>query len=259
VVSEREQRLVFGEVAELYDRARPGYPDALVDDVVAVVGVPGPALEIGAGTGKATAQFAARGMTVHAIEPNEDMAALARRNCAAYPGVTVEVVGFEDWTMQAHAFALVFAAQAWHWVRADMRAVRAADALVPTGHLALFWNIARPFDEPLQSAVDDAYRRFAPELDDLGPPARAMPVREDPRVDLDASGRFDTAEIRRYPNVGTYSTAEYLDLLNTHSDHRLLPPAQRAELLEALRSALDANGGRCERRYETVLYLARTK
>jgi hypothetical protein len=31
----REQRLVFGEVAETYDRVRPGYPQALVDDVLA--------------------------------------------------------------------------------------------------------------------------------------------------------------------------------------------------------------------------------
>ena len=30
----RIQRLVFGEVAELYDRRRPSYPDALVADVV---------------------------------------------------------------------------------------------------------------------------------------------------------------------------------------------------------------------------------
>src|SRR5262245_29164072 len=34
----REQRLVFGEVAELYDSVRPAYPATLIDDVVAFVG-----------------------------------------------------------------------------------------------------------------------------------------------------------------------------------------------------------------------------
>jgi hypothetical protein len=29
----RERRLVFGEVAELYDRHRPTYPPALIDDL----------------------------------------------------------------------------------------------------------------------------------------------------------------------------------------------------------------------------------
>ena len=32
--SDRPRRLVFGEVAGLYDRARPGYPAALIDDLV---------------------------------------------------------------------------------------------------------------------------------------------------------------------------------------------------------------------------------
>jgi hypothetical protein len=30
-----ERRLVFGQVAELYERARPSYPDELVEDVLA--------------------------------------------------------------------------------------------------------------------------------------------------------------------------------------------------------------------------------
>jgi hypothetical protein len=32
----REQRLVFGEDAELYEKARAGYPESLVDDALAV-------------------------------------------------------------------------------------------------------------------------------------------------------------------------------------------------------------------------------
>lgn len=30
-----ERRLVFGEVAELYDRHRPSYPDRLIGDLIA--------------------------------------------------------------------------------------------------------------------------------------------------------------------------------------------------------------------------------
>jgi tRNA G46 methylase TrmB len=63
----RERRLVFGEVAELYD----SYPPALVDDLVAMAGLDGgqAVLEVGAGTGKATVLFAQRGIPVLAIEP----------------------------------------------------------------------------------------------------------------------------------------------------------------------------------------------
>jgi ubiquinone/menaquinone biosynthesis C-methylase UbiE len=56
--------LVFGEVAETYDRALPSYPQRLVDDVVSVasLGARGRVLEVGCGTGKATLQFASRGL-----------------------------------------------------------------------------------------------------------------------------------------------------------------------------------------------------
>jgi hypothetical protein len=52
----RPQRLLFGEGADLYDRHRPSYPAALVDDLLARAGLEhgGRAIEVGAGTGKAT-------------------------------------------------------------------------------------------------------------------------------------------------------------------------------------------------------------
>ena len=37
---EREQRLIFGEDAELYDRARPSYPVDLIDAVLGLSGDP---------------------------------------------------------------------------------------------------------------------------------------------------------------------------------------------------------------------------
>ncbi|MGW1675046.1 hypothetical protein [Streptomyces sp. NPDC002324] len=51
--------LSFGVVAEAYERFRPGYPVELFDMVMAYAGHPvRTALEIGAGTGKATRLFA---------------------------------------------------------------------------------------------------------------------------------------------------------------------------------------------------------
>src|SRR5690349_1659884 len=60
----RERRLVFGEAADLYDRHRPAYPEQLIDELVGVAGLDGrrAVLEVGAGTGKATLMFAARGI-----------------------------------------------------------------------------------------------------------------------------------------------------------------------------------------------------
>lgn len=54
--------LSFGAVAEAYERFRPVYPAELFDMVMTYAGRPvRTALEIGAGTGKATRLFAQRG------------------------------------------------------------------------------------------------------------------------------------------------------------------------------------------------------
>ena len=66
--------LSFGTVAESYERFRPDYPAELADLVLAYAGRPvRTALEIGAGTGKATRLFADRGVTLTATEPDPAM------------------------------------------------------------------------------------------------------------------------------------------------------------------------------------------
>ena len=91
---------VFGDVAYLYDRRRPGYPEAMVDTVLAAApDAPWRVVECGAGTGKATELFAARGASVVAIEPDARMAERCRRNTArrgAAGRVEVMVAHFED-------------------------------------------------------------------------------------------------------------------------------------------------------------------
>ena len=63
--------LLFGSVAERYERYRLDYPNELVDTVLRYARRPVcTALEVGAGTGKATRPFAARGIEVTALEPD---------------------------------------------------------------------------------------------------------------------------------------------------------------------------------------------
>ena len=72
---------LFDEVAELYDRVRPTYPDELFADLVAITGIHegSSVLEVGCGTGQATRSLAALGFSVTAVEPGAGMAALARQ------------------------------------------------------------------------------------------------------------------------------------------------------------------------------------
>jgi len=260
----REQRLVFGEDPELYDRSRPGYSDEVVQDVLDFGGLdPGAcrALEIGAGTGKATVAFARRGVGVLALEPDPAMAAVAARNGAPYPGVAVRVCSFEDWELEHGAFDLVFSAQAWHWVRPEVRSARAAAALVPGGCLALMWHRVRwPSDDPVRAAMDDCYRRYAPELHARGPGFPGLGpngIAERTEAELEGCGSLGGIVVHEHPWTQSMDAALYVDRLRTQSDHRLLDPAELERLLDAVRDVVMANGGSVTVPHSTLVVMAR--
>jgi hypothetical protein len=244
------QRFVFGEVAQEYERARPTYPEALYDAVFEFGALqPGDrALDVGAGTGKGTMPFVARGLDITAIEPT-DMGEVLRAK-----GVSVLTTTLEDWEIEPNAFRLVYAAQAWHWVSESVREARAADALDEDGVLALFWNGPTEFTGPLGTDIETAYREHAPTLVSLG----------NDKWNLDqygeyaeASGRFGPVTKRTFAWAQPYTADEYTELIGTHSDHRILPAAQRDALLSAVHDVIDAHGGHVEVNYTTFLYMTR--
>jgi SAM-dependent methyltransferase len=245
----REQRTVFGEVAEQYDATRPSYPDE-VFDIVMQYGMLQPgdrALEIGAGTGKATEKFLARGLQVHALEPSPGMADVLRGK-----GVDAEQTTFEEYIGRGD-FALVYAAQAWHWVSGDDRYQRVASVLRAGGVTAFFWNHGRPHPEPIKTDNDAVYARLWPENDvdhTYWPPDQTPD-------EIGASGLFTDIETHVVTWETSYTSAEWVRLLQTQSGHRMLPEAVRTELHDGIAAVIDKHGGVMPCVYDTDLYLSR--
>jgi SAM-dependent methyltransferase len=119
--------LSFGAVAAAYERFRPGYPDELVRQVLAYAARPvHRALEIGAGTGKATPAFAKSGVVVTATDPDPAMVTELRRHVP--DTVTTLRALFEDLPLTP-AYGLVFAAASLPWTERDSRWPRVAAML----------------------------------------------------------------------------------------------------------------------------------
>ena len=253
-------------MAELYDSSRPSYPAELVDDAIAYAPAPVDGglrvVEVGAGTGKATVLFAARGASIEAIEPDPEMAAVGRRNLEGFDDVTVVQTEFESWDPGAQRFELLICGQAWHWIKPEVRLAKAHEALVDRGALALFWNRPRWDQCELTGALRDAYEAVVPRFG--GMPGPMQPGEVDSIVswgaygeDLDAEHGFEVEPVRFYHWTHEYSTAEYVRLLQTHSDHILLPEAQRVALLDAVGDVIDGAGGTLVLPHRTHLWLAR--
>lgn len=250
------RRTSFDRKAEQYDAVRPSYPESLIDAALARTGAHR-LLEVGAGTGKATLLFARRGCSILAIEPSPNMAAVLRRHAAALPNITIEETTFEAWPGADGSFELAFASQAIHWIDPAVRYTKLASSLRPGGSLAILRNEHQSVDPELRAEWDLAYARWFPTEDTSQWPierARDLVVDE-----IDASGCFGPVHVELVPWTASYTSREYRDLLDTYSNHAVLPDAQRLPLYEAITAAIDRRGGRLELPYSSMLCLAQRR
>ena len=245
--SDRRRAGAFGDDAETYDRVRPQYPPALIDALV--VGQPRTVLDVGCGTGIAARLLEARGCDVLGLEPDPRMAAVARRS-----GVRVDAGTIEEWDPGDRVFDLLTAGQAWHWVDPHRGPRRAAAVLRPGGRIGLFWNQAEPHGA-VRAALAAAYARHAPEL---GRQSVLLGQRDRSLYDaiaesLRRTGQFDAVSIEMFGHDADYTSAQWIELATTHSDHSTLPAAQRRALLADVRRSVDRAGGRVPVHYEATL------
>jgi SAM-dependent methyltransferase len=147
--ADRRRAEAFGLAADDYDRYRPRYPRSLIDGLVESGHLR--ALDVGAGTGIASAQLIEAGAEVLAVEPDSRMAQVATEN-----GIHTEQATFEDWKPAGRSFDLVVFAQSFHWVPPQRALEKVASILRPGGRLALLSNRLTPVS-PTRQGLDEAY------------------------------------------------------------------------------------------------------
>ena len=238
----------FGSVADQYDRFRPTYPDALIDDLAGLR--PAKVLDVGCGTGKVAVSLAERCLTVLGVEVDQRMAEVARAH-----GIDVRVAAFESWDAAGRTFGLVTCGDAWHWIDPARGVVKAADVLEAGGTIARFWTTA-VLGEPAIAAFDPIYRKHAPEITQVWRPSECTPRFHASGADPFAqSEAFSPTEMRTYQWERSLSTDEWLGLTATISDHQRLGPERLQTLLQALRIAIDELGGTVHSHNETYVLL----
>ncbi len=229
--------LSFGSAASEYERFRPAYPVAVVDEVLAYAGhAVATALEIGAGTGKATRVFAAHDISVTATEPDAAMLAVLGRHV---PGsVRIVRATFEDLPTIVR-YDLVYAAAALHWTRPEGRWERVASLLVPGGVFASFGGPVRLADPALEEALRSAREPYL--ADDEVPPPDGTPADSPlqwPGSELEASEWFDDVRQVLVERRSTVPAVDFVGLLSTVSAYLELDPDVRNIVLQRIQGVL---------------------
>lgn len=256
---DRSKRITFEQVADLYEEVRSDYPQELVEDVLSLSGIApdGRILEIGCGPGNATVSFARRGYTILGIELGERLAAMAARNCRAYPGVQILSVAFEDWELEESAFDLAIAADAFHWISPEVGYPRVARALKDSGSAAFFWRVPVDPGTDWSRAIDAVYQETAPEF--VNPDRRftAEWVVGIVTANFEASGCFGAVAHKQYTWSETLTGEQYVKGLRTFSMHQGMDEGKRDALYARILDVIDRYGGQVAQPQSVVLFNAR--
>ena len=215
----------FAEVADAYERARPGYPD---DAVRGLVGdEPLDVIDLGAGTGKLTRSLVALGHRVTAVEPLPEMRAQLE---AAVP-VTPALAGAAESLPLPDASAdVVTSAQAFHWFDHARALPEITRVLRPSGRLALVWN-SRDDRDPWMARLSGIIGNETVEESDVA-------------TILDASRLFESAATAEFSFTQTLDREGLLDLVLSRSYCAKLPPEDREPILAAVGALYDETAER---------------
>jgi SAM-dependent methyltransferase len=212
----------FGAAADLYERARPSYPQAAVDWLIAECGIgrTSTVVDLGAGTGKLTRLLVPSGARVVAVEPIAEMR-------AHIDGAEVLDGTAEDVPLPDRSADVVTVAQAFHWFDHDRALPEIHRVLRDDGRLALVWNM-RDLEDPLQGAVEDLLRPIRSEV-----PAQALGAW---RVPLERSSLFGQAVVGKFRYAQQFTAEDLCDRVASTSFVATMTPVDREELLVRVRA-----------------------
>jgi FkbM family methyltransferase len=128
---------LFTGKANVYAKARPGYPEAAMDWIASLLPKDAVIADVGAGTGKFTVLLAQKGYRVYAVEPNADMRRQLYEVLSPYPNTTIVDGSAESTTLSDHSVDAITCAQALHWFdpstfRTECSRIAKGNALVIT-------------------------------------------------------------------------------------------------------------------------------
>ncbi|KAB7789851.1 class I SAM-dependent methyltransferase [Bifidobacterium leontopitheci] len=235
------ERTLFHGKAQAYADARPGYPDAAVRHIAALIGDGTAVADVGAGTGKLAVPIARhglrRGLAVRAVEPDSDMRSVLLDVTRPYPNVTVVDGSAEHTTLPDHSVDAVVCAQALHWFDHDSflaecrRICRGGRFLLVSVYNVTSFDSAMTIRHGFGAAASACAADGAAGDVNASGSAAASAISPDVLDGIGVSARhccettaafFRRPTVRRFPNPIRYTRDSWRTYMDSHS-HSPLP------------------------------------
>lgn len=152
--------------AATYRSTRPSYPPEVVARIAAAgaLGSDAVVADVGAGTGAFTLLLREAGFIVRAVEPNEEMRAVAQERVPESPRVRWIAGSAEATTLADRSVDAIVSAQAFHWFDGPRTVAEFRRILKPGGVIGLVWNEYKPSAGAFQESYLAALRAHCPDI-----------------------------------------------------------------------------------------------
>ncbi|MDR1537200.1 MAG: class I SAM-dependent methyltransferase [Clostridiales bacterium] len=195
---------LFSGKAEVYAKARPGYPNAAISYLLSQLPENPMVADIGAGTGKFSVLLAQRGVSLFAVEPNDDMRNALIKTLSPYQNAVALGGTAENTTIAEHSVDAAVCAQAFHWFEPTGFKKECLRILKPHGKVFVVYN-APGGDEPILHELNW--------WDELHPPTHSYKA----RIETISAFFARKEQYAEFANPISFSGDAFLAFMLSHS------------------------------------------
>lgn len=245
-----DKRLTFNKEVINYEKYRPRYCRELFDNIIEYAGLDEKkkAIEVGIGTGHATAPILQTGCSLTAIELGDKLASYSKAKFREYDNFRIHNIAFEDYKFDGNSIDLIYSGTAFHWIPEEVGYRKTYEMLRSGGVIALFWN--RPsLDSPniyKELQAINNYPKIGSVIKEKNEIIKS--IKEYGFIDLQFKLMRQTRKL---------NAEQYILFLNTYSDHISMESSVKEQLNSEIQDVINRYGGNVIIHDTIDLYLAK--